>query len=98
MISFVDSNPHICRFSVTNNHVFDTYHKYNILFPNQLKKSKYLKDNFKMEPHLSEKLTCVDDVIKTREMSAIFNPTFEIIRNICFMFLLSFNKIDQKMK
>ena len=57
MTIFVDSNPHICHFSVTNNHVFDTYHKYNILFPNRLKKSKYLKDNFKTGPYLSEKLT-----------------------------------------
>ena len=37
--SFANS-PHIYRFSVTNNHIFGTNHKYSILFPTMSQKSR----------------------------------------------------------
>ena len=66
-ISFVSSNPHIYRFSVTNYFLFGRYFNYSIIFIICVKKGKFLKDSWKMGLYLSifDTQQSKDDVIVT---------------------------------
>ena len=82
-ISFVSSNLHIYRFSVTNYFLFGRYFNYSILFHNLCQKATFFINSWKVGLYCQKSLHYVDDIIRTRETSVNSNPIFSVKSSIC---------------
>ena len=75
-ISFVSSNPHSYWFSVTNYFLFSRYFNCSILFHNLCKKKQNCLKIAEKWRHICQKrYHFVDNVIRTRDMFIILDPT-----------------------